>query len=38
LKLVVEDAETHYLALGAFRTTSAVYADAVIAEAGRRAG
>jgi predicted nucleic-acid-binding protein len=37
-ELVVEDAETHYLALGAFRASSADYADAVIAQAGRRAG
>jgi predicted nucleic-acid-binding protein len=37
-ELVVEDAETHYLALGVFRTTSADYADAVIAQAGNRAG
>jgi predicted nucleic-acid-binding protein len=36
--LVVEDAETHYLALGAFQTQSIDYADAVIAQAGRRAG
>jgi predicted nucleic-acid-binding protein len=37
-ELVVEDAETHYLALGVFRTTAADYADAVIAQAGRLAG
>ena len=37
-ELVVEDAETHYLALGAFQAASADYADAVIAQAGKRAG
>lgn len=36
--LVVEDAETHYLALNRFAATMLDYADAVIAEAGRRAG
>lgn len=37
-ELVVEDAETHYLALNRFEATTLDYADAVIAEAGRRAG
>ena len=37
-ELVVESAETHYLALGAFQAAGVDYADAVIAEAGRRAG
>lgn len=36
--LVVEDAETHYLALGVFQTRQIDYADALIAESGRRAG
>lgn len=36
--LVVEDAEMHYLALGAFQAQPIDYADAVIAQAGRRAG
>ena len=37
-ELLVEDAETHYLALGLFERGSMDYADAVIVEAGRRAG
>jgi predicted nucleic-acid-binding protein len=37
-ELLVEDAEAHYLALGAFQGGSMDYADAVIVEAGRRAG
>jgi predicted nucleic-acid-binding protein len=37
-ELVVEDAETHYLALNQFEATTVDYADAVIAQAGRRAG
>lgn len=37
-ELLIEDAETHYMALGAFRDGPIDYADAVIAEAGRRAG
>ena len=37
-ELMVEDAETHYLALNVFATAAVDYADAVIAEAGRRAG
>lgn len=36
--LVVEDAETHYLALNLYAATGVDYADAVIAQAGRRAG
>lgn len=36
--LVIEDAPMHYLALRAYRTGSADYADVVIAEASRRAG
>jgi predicted nucleic-acid-binding protein len=36
--LVIEEAETHYLALGIYQTQSIDYADAVIAQAGRRAG
>jgi predicted nucleic-acid-binding protein len=35
--LLIEDAEVHYLALGAFQTQPIDYADAVIAQAGRRA-
>jgi predicted nucleic-acid-binding protein len=37
-ELLIEDAETHYLALGAFQAGPIDYADAVIAEAGRSAG
>lgn len=37
-ELVIEDAETHYLALNQFEATTIDYADAVIAQAGRRAG
>jgi predicted nucleic-acid-binding protein len=37
-ELVIEDAETHFLALSAFSTSAADYADALIAQAGRRAG
>jgi predicted nucleic-acid-binding protein len=37
-ELVIEDAETHYLALSQFAATTLDYADAVIAQAGRRAG
>ncbi|CAN7565956.1 type II toxin-antitoxin system VapC family toxin [Phenylobacterium sp. LjRoot225] len=36
--LVIEDSETHYLALNQFAATSIDYADAVIAQTGRRAG
>jgi predicted nucleic-acid-binding protein len=36
--LIVEDAETHYLALGAYQAQPIDYADAVIAQAGRQAG
>ncbi len=37
-ELVVENAEAHYLALAAFQAAPADYADALIAEAGKRAG
>ncbi len=37
-ELVVQDAEVHYLALRAFQTGAIDYADAVIAESGKRAG
>ncbi len=37
-ELVIEDAETHYVALNQFAATTVDYADAVIAQAGRRAG
>lgn len=37
-ELVIEDAETHYLALNQFAAKTVEYADAVIAQAGRRAG
>jgi predicted nucleic-acid-binding protein len=37
-ELVIEDAETNYLALNQFAATTVDYADAVIAQAGRRAG
>ena len=37
-ELVVENVETHYLALGAFHGTSVDYADALIAQAGKQAG
>jgi predicted nucleic-acid-binding protein len=37
-ELVIEDPETHYLALNQFEATTVDYADAVIAQAGRRAG
>jgi len=37
-ELVIESAETHYLALAAFHATSVDYADAVIAVAGQRRG
>jgi predicted nucleic-acid-binding protein len=36
-ELVVEEAETHYRALGLFAETTLDYADAVIIQAGRRA-
>lgn len=36
--MVVESAETHYLALGVFQAASADYADAVIAQTGKLAG
>jgi predicted nucleic-acid-binding protein len=36
--LVVEQAEIHYVALGRYRSDGADYSDAVIAQAGRRAG
>ncbi len=36
--LVVEQSETHYLALGTYQATTADYADAVIAQTGKRAG
>jgi predicted nucleic-acid-binding protein len=37
-ELVVEQSETHYLALGIFQAGTADYADVVIAQAGKRAG
>ncbi len=37
-ELVVEQSETHYLALGTYQATPTDYADAVIAQAGKRAG
>ena len=37
-ELAVQDAEIHYLALRAFQTDAIDYADAVIAETGKRAG
>lgn len=37
-ELMVENVETHYLALNAFAASAVDYADALIAEAGRRAG
>ncbi len=37
-ELVVEQAETHYLALGMFQSSNADFGDAVIALSGRRAG
>lgn len=37
-ELVVEQSETHYLALGTYQATAADYADAVIAQAGKRVG
>jgi predicted nucleic-acid-binding protein len=37
-ELVVEQSETHYLALGTYQSTTADYADAVIAQTGKRAG
>ena len=37
-ELVIEAAETHYLALNQFATTALDYSDAVIAQAGRRSG
>ena len=36
--LVVEQSETHYLALGTYLSTTADYADAVICHSGKRAG
>ena len=36
--LLVEQSETHYLALGTYQASPADYADAVIAQAGKRAG
>jgi predicted nucleic-acid-binding protein len=37
-ELIVEQSETHYLALGTHQTPTADYADAVITQAGKRAG
>lgn len=37
-ELVIEQSETHYLALGTFKTSTVDYADVVIAQAGKRAG
>ena len=37
-ELIIEDVETHYLALNQFEATTGDYADAVIVQAGRRAG
>jgi predicted nucleic-acid-binding protein len=37
-ELAVENAEAHYRALAAFQASPADYADALIAEAGNRAG
>ncbi len=37
-ELIIEQSETHYLALGIYRTTTADYSDAVIAQASRGAG
>jgi predicted nucleic-acid-binding protein len=37
-ELVVEQSETHYLALGTYQATTADYADAVISQTGKRAG
>jgi predicted nucleic-acid-binding protein len=37
-ELVVENIETHYLALSAFHGASVDYADALIAQTGRQAG
>ena len=37
-ELVIGNAETHYLALHQFEATTVDYADAVIGQAGRRAG
>jgi predicted nucleic-acid-binding protein len=37
-ELVIEQSEIHYLALGAYRTSSVDYADVVITQAGKRAG
>jgi len=37
-ELIVEQSETHYLALATFQTTTADYADAVIAQTGKHAG
>lgn len=37
-ELVVEQSETHYLALGTYQATPADYADAVIAHTGKRVG
>lgn len=37
-ELVIEDAETHYLALAQFAATPVDYSDAVITQSGRRAG
>jgi predicted nucleic-acid-binding protein len=36
--LVVDAAETHYVALGIFQASTIDYADAVIAQSGKRAG
>lgn len=36
--LVIEQAETHYMALGAYKSEPIEFSDAVIAQAGRRAG
>jgi predicted nucleic-acid-binding protein len=36
--LIVENTEVHYLALGMIQSSTADYADAVIAQSGRQAG
>ncbi len=37
-EIVVEQAEIHYAALGAYQSTAADYADIIIAQSGKRAG
>jgi predicted nucleic-acid-binding protein len=37
-EVIVENADIHYLALGAFQRAAVDYADAVIAQAGRQSG